>query len=265
MEQTDRASEILKKLGFSDDEFNKVKIIVKGVYNSLRWRKINDLFPLKPAEREPKLNELLRKEIDDYRYLSIYCYNQFAEQMRLLQRDKTTDTPTSKRMIQFKNFSQPIEGVLEKDEFYRNLLAKEKESPLSLNDRIQQLQKKVNKSFMATKLLYSDVNGKIQETCERVVGIVGNLDPYKLSVIMRFVFNTVHIAETDAIESIHDDLTKSTANEPPKEEDVCDANVHLGIDWSFLGILKKLPGKCNTTFISVVDPVKIGGRRTRKR
>lgn len=254
MEQTDRASEILKKLGFSDDEFNKVKIIVKGIYDSLRWRKINDLFPLKPAEREPKLNELLRKEIDDYRYLSIYCYNQFAEQMRLL--NQTGD----KRMIQFKNFSQPIEGVLEKDEFYRRLLAKEKESPLSLNDRIQLLQQKVNKSFMATKLLYSDVNGKIQETCERVVGIVGNQDPQKLSVIMRFVFNTVHIAETDAIESIYDNLTKST----PKEEDVCDANVHLGIDWSFLGILKKLPGKCNTKFISIVDPVKIGGRRTRK-
>jgi hypothetical protein len=265
MEQTDRASEILKKLGFSDDEFNKVKIIVKGIYDSLRWRKINDLFPLKKAEQEPKLNELLRKEIDDYRYLSIYCYNKFAEQMRLLYRDKTTDTPSAKRMIQFKNFSQPIEGVLEKDEFYRRLLAKEKESPLSLNDRIQLLQKKVNKSFMATKLLYADVNGKIQETCERVIGIVGDQDPQKLSVIMRFVFNTVHIAETDAIESIHDNLTKSTANDPPKEEDVCDANVYLGIDWSFLGILKKLPGKCNTTFISIVDPVKIGGRRTRKR
>lgn len=255
------ADEIFKKLGFSNSEMKKVQEIVKGIYSSLLFRKIGYLMPLSGEDRESKRVEFLKRDIDDHRLLMIYCYNIFAEQMRF--------NKDSKDPMRF--FSMPIEEVLERDDFYKKLILKEKETPLSTDERIGELQKKVNRSFMATKLIYADMLSKIKKTCNEILKIVGDnigKDSQKLSIIMRFVINSVHIAETDSIAFA---VAKKEVKDDDAKKDPCDVNKYLGVDWSFLGLFDELPEECkkknDSIKISVVDAVKVdtkvgGARKT---
>ena len=121
---SDKASQILEKLGFTDDEKKKVIIIVKAIYSGLLFRKIAYLMPLENEARQAKRIEFLQKDIDEHRLLMIYCYNQFVK--------KSDDDSV---------FTVPIEDVLEKDEFYNKLI--KMESSLSDEDRIEKLQAKM--------------------------------------------------------------------------------------------------------------------------
>ena len=125
-------NELLEKMKFSSGEQGKVKKIVKGVYDSLLFRKASILIPLDSEKRQPKRMDFLKQDIDDYRLLMIYCYNNFTEMQ---------GTPVQGTELRF--FTVPIEGVLESDEFYKKLLTKQNESMMPVEDRIAKLQKKI--------------------------------------------------------------------------------------------------------------------------
>ena len=245
---SDKASQILEKLGFTDDEKKKVIIIVKAIYSGLLFRKIAYLMPLENEARQAKRIEFLQKDIDEHRLLMIYCYNQFVK--------NSGDDSV---------FTVPIEDVLEKDEFYNKLI--KMESSLSDEDRIEKLQAKTNRSYKVTEHIYEDMMLKIKMACDVVLKNVGNLDPEKMTVIMHFVFNAVHIAETESISLMDKDKVTIVEKEP------CDAKKYLGIDLSFLGIFDELPKECaiknDKTILKMrmVEPVRtiVGGKRKTRR
>ncbi len=245
------ADELFEKLQFTVDEREVIKKMVKDIYGSLLFRKAVYLLPLEKEMREKQRMQFLKQEIDNNRLFMIYCFNIFAE----LQSVRMAD---SKDELRF--FSTPIENVLETDDFYNKLIHKKN---LPIGDRIAILQKKTKRSYKATQLLFADAFAKIEKTALKILHLVNIRDPFKLSVIMLFVINTLSIAETELMDSVLD------KKEP---ENPCDANKYFGKDWSFLGIFKPLPNGCQeymeSTKISVVNPIqvttKVGGRKTRK-
>ena len=245
---SDKASEIMEKLGFTAEEKKKVITIVKAIYSGLLFRKLSYLMPLEKEERQAKRIEFLQKDIDDHRLLMIYCYNQFVK------------NPENDSI-----FTVPIEDVLEKDEFYNKLI--KMESSLSDGDRIEWLQQKTNKSYKVTEKIYDDMMLKIKKACGVVLKKVGELEPVKMTIMMHFVFNAVHIAETESITLMDKDKVTIVEKEP------CDANKYLGIDLSFLGIFDDLPKECaiknDKTILKmrIVEPVRaiVGGKRKTRR
>ena len=250
---SDAASKLLEQLGFNEDEKKRVVKIVEGVYSSLQFRKLTYLMPLKKEDRAGKRIMFLQKDIDDYRLFMIYCYNQFV---------KDLDNHV---------FTVPIDdAILMKDKVYKKIIISD--PPLSEEDKIEVLQRKTNRSFPVTQILYNDMMSKIEKTCEKILDTVGDKiasDPAKLATIMHFVINTVHVAETEAIQ-LMDTGSQSVHGDP------CDANKYLGVDWSFLGIFGALPKECaekvDSTKISIVGPVTlqtsnkiVGGKRDSKR
>ena len=275
------ADELFKKLNFSISEREKVKKIVKGIYTGLLFRKATTLIPLDSEKRQAKRMDFLKQDIDDHRMFMIYCYNNFVE----LQLSKD-----SKDELRF--FTVPIEGILESDDFYKKLLKKQKnmDELMSIEDRIEKLQKKTKKSYRATELMYADMMAKIEKTCQKVLTLISTKDPVKLTTVMLFIIDTVHITQTELIGSIVDKVQDE--GEGKDKGDPCDANKYLGIDFSFLGFFDKLPEECKSknesTKISIVGPVelqstdgskvqstdgskepkvqtKVGGSKTRKR
>lgn len=267
------ADELFKKLNFSISEREKVKKIVKGIYTGLLFRKATTLIPLDSEKRQAKRMDFLKQDIDDHRMFMIYCYNNFVE----LQLSKD-----SKDELRF--FTVPIEGILESDDFYKKLLKKQKnmDELMSIGDRIEKLQKKTKKSYRATELMYADMMAKIEKTCQKVLTLISTKDPVKLTTVMLFIIDTVHITQTELIGSIVDKVQDKVQDEGEGKDkgDPCDANKYLGIDFSFLGFFDKLPEECESknesTKISIVGPVelhgldglkvqtKVGGSKTRK-
>jgi len=237
------ADELFRKLEFSNDEREEVKKIIRGIYDSLLFRKISFLMPLTNEKREIKKMEFLKQDIDDYRLFMIYCFNNFTE----LQRAKTDSND------EMRFFSVPIEGIL--DDFYNKLIAKKN---LLSEERIELLQKKFHRCYKSTELLYSSMMSKIERTCVKILSMTIIRDPVKLSIIMNFIFNTVNLAETDLMSSIVDDKKN---DDDKSNKNPCDANKYLGIDWTFLGLFDELPEECSeiedSTKISIVGPVKL--------
>ena len=243
------ADELFKKLNFSIVEREKVKKIVKGIYTGLLFRKATTLIPLDSEKRQAKRMDFLKQDIDDHRMFMIYCYNNFVE----LQRSKD----------ELRFFTVPIEGILEYDDFYKKLLKKQKnmDELMSIGDRIEKLQKKTKKSYRATELMYADMMAKIEKTCQKVLTLISTKDPVKLTTVMLFIIDTVHITQTELIGSIVDKVQDE--GEGKDKGDPCDANKYLGIDFSFLGFFDKLPEECKSknesTKISIVGPVELHG------
>jgi hypothetical protein len=246
------ADELFKKLNFSISEREKVKKIVKGIYAGLLFRKATTLIPMDSEKRQAKRMDFLKQDIDNHRLFMIYCYNNFVE----LQLSK--DSKDELRV-----FTVPIEGILENDIFYKKLLKKQKnmDELMSIGDRIEKLQYKTKKSYKPTELMYADAMAKIEKTCKKVLTLIGIKDPVKLSIIMLFIFDTVHITETELINSVIDKVQDE--GEGKDKGDPCDANKYLGIDFSFLGFFDKLPEECQSknesTKISIVGPVELHG------
>ena len=251
------ADELFKKLNFSIGEREKVKKIVKGIYTGLLFRKATTLIPLDSEKRQAKRMDFLKRDIDDHRLFMIYCYNNFVE----LQATPVQETSKSKNELRF--FTVPIEGILEYDEFYKELLKKQKKMDelMSIEDRIEKLQNKTNKSYRATELMYADMMEKIEKTCQKVLTLISTKDPVKLTTVMLFIIDTVHITETELISSVIDKVQDE--GEGKDKGDPCDANKYLGIDFSFLGFFDKLPEECKSknesTKISIVGPVELHG------
>lgn len=253
------ADELFKKLNFSISEREKVKKIVKGIYTGLLFRKATTLIPLDSEKRQAKRMDFLKRDIDDHRLFMIYCYNNFVE----LQATPVQETSKSKNELRF--FKVPIEGILEYDEFYKVLLKKQKKMDelMSIGDRIEKLQKKTNKSYRATELMYADMMEKIEKTCQKVLTLISTKDPVKLTTVMLFIIDTVHITETELISSIIDKDEGEGKDEVKDKGNPCDANKYLGVDFSFLGFFDKLPEECESknesTKISIVGPVELHG------
>lgn len=251
----------LQQLGFNAAEKKQVVKMVEDVYSSLSFRKINYLFPLRKRQRVGKRVEFLKKEIDDKRLFNIYCFNRFVKD--------SND----------KHFKIPIDdAILRKDKVYVRLL--NLDPPLSEDDKIQVLQEKTKRSYFATLRIYNETISKIKKACETILDIVDDniaSDPAKLTTFMRFIIDTVHVAEHDSIGIMQKNIELKNAQRMKKnteleeEEDPCDANTQFGVDWSFLGIFPKLPKDCadkkNSTKISVVGPVSVvqSGGKTRRR
>lgn len=247
------ASKLLEQIGFDNDEKKRVVKMVEDIYTSLLFRKLKYLLPLEKGERAGKRIDFLKKDIDNNRLFMIYCYNQFS---------KTSD-----------QFSVPIDdAILKKDAVYKKIL--NSDPPLSVEDQIDALQGKINRQYFVTRDIYVTMMSKIEKTCEKILDNVGDNianDPAKLAIVMHFIIDTVHIAEMDSIEL----MKKDPVSEDTGPEDVCNANKHFGVDWSFLGIFDKLPKECvekvDSTKISIVGPVtlvqsdKIVGGKSRKR
>jgi hypothetical protein len=245
---SDAASNPLEKLGFNDDEKKRVVKMVEDIYNSLSFRKLKYLLPLEKGERTGKLIDFLKKEIDDNHLFMIYCFNQFVKQ--------SND----------EYFLVTInDEILMKDKVYKRLL--NSDAPLSEEDKIEVLQEKTNRAYFVTRDIYIDMMHKIENTCEKVLEILGDdiaNDPDKLAIAMQFVFDTVRVAQIDSIEIMKKEELEKENEEEEEEEDPCDANRHFGIDWSFLGIFHKLPKECvekanmaDSTKISIVGPVTL--------
>jgi hypothetical protein len=249
------ADELFKKLNFSISEREKVKKIVKGIYAGLLFRKATTLIPLDSEKRQAKRMDFLKQDIDNHRLFMIYCYNNFTE----LQLSKNSKDSKDELRV----FTVPIEGILENDDFYKKLLKKQKnmDELMSIGDRIEKLQQKTKKSYNPTELMYADMMAKIEKTCKKVLTLIGIKDPVKLSIIMLFIFDTVHITETELINSVIDKVKDE--GEGKDKGDPCDANKYLGIDFSFLGFFDKLPEECQSknesTKISIVGPVELHG------
>jgi hypothetical protein len=241
---SDPASKLLEQIGFNPDENKRIVKMVEDVYSSLLFRKLTYLMPLKKEDRSGKRIEFLKKDIDNHRLFMIYCYNQFV---------KDSDNHV---------FTVPIDdAILKKDKVYKKIIISD--PPLSEEDQIEILQSKTNRSFPVTRILYNDMMSKIEKTCEKILDNVGDKiasDPAKLATIMHFVIDTVHVAETEAIDLMD---AGSQGNGDP-----CDANKHFGVDWSFLGIFDALPKDCvekvDSTKISIVGPVTLVGGKSRK-
>lgn len=237
---SDAASKLLDQLGFDDDEKKRVVTLVEDIYSSLAFRKIKHLYPLKKGEREEKHVEFLKNDIDEERFFKIYSFNKFV--------NESND----------EYFSVPIDDkILRNDKVYKRLL--NSDAPLSIEDEIEILQEKTNKSYFATLDIYNEIMSKIKKTCEKVLEIVGDNianDPEKLAIVMHFVIDTVHVAEYDSIE-----IMKKKKRDEIEQMDPCDINKKFGVDWSFLGIFPKLPKDCadkkNSTKISIVGPITL--------
>ena len=253
------ADELFKKLNFSIGEREKVKKIVKGIYAGLLFRKATTLIPLDSEKRQAKRMDFLKRDIDDHRLFMIYCYNNFVE----LQATPVQETSKSKNELRF--FTAPIEGILEYDVFYKKLLIKQKKMDklMSIGDRIEELQNKTKKSYKKTELMYADMMAKIEKTCQKVLTLISTKDPVKLTTVMLFIFDTVHITQTELIGSIIDKDEGEGKDEVKDKGNPCDANKYLGVDFSFLGFFDKLPEECESknesTKISIVGPVELHG------
>lgn len=257
------ADELFEKLGFSNDEQEKVKKIVKCIYAGLLFRKATTLIPLDSKKRQAKRVDFLKQDIDDHRLFMIYCYNNFVELQVSKDSKDSKGSKDSKDELRF--FTAPIEGILEYDDFYKKLLIKQKKMDklMSIEDRIEELQKKTKKSYKKTELMYADMMAKIEKTCQKVLTLISTKDPVKLTTVMLFIFDTVHITQTELIGSIVDKVQDEGEgkDEVKDKGNPCDANKYLGVDFSFLGLFDELPEECESkkesTKISIVGPVNV--------
>jgi hypothetical protein len=213
-EEETEYDKVKRKLNFSETDDQKVKTLIENLYYSLKWRRINELMKVSKTARDGKLVDFLKEEIDKDRFHYIYFYNQFAKQMRDLYDGKTEsdhgfleDKKKYKENLHLKSVINPIEGVLENNEFFKVLLEIENDpevEPLTFDKKIAMFNKYNKISFMRMKIKYANMIEDVKTTCEKILEIVGEpaKNPEYFPYFMRFVINTVHIAETDAVEYV---------------------------------------------------------------
>jgi hypothetical protein len=215
----DENKQKLLKLGFSDNEIKKVDKLIEELYDGMRLRRIHDLIKSSKSARDTKQAIFLKEEIMKDRLQYIYFYNEFAKEMCRLycvdsqngsNEQSVGKTETDQKSLQdkmkykdnlhLKNVIKPIDGILNKIKFYNDL----EKLPLTFDDKISRFNKYNKISFMRMKIRYFKMIDDIKSTCEKVIQIIGEKtnDPERFPHYIRYIINSIHIAETRAIQTL---------------------------------------------------------------
>ena len=204
----DENKQKILKLGFSDNEIRKVDKLIEELYDGMRLRRIHDLIKSSKSARDTKQAVFLKEEIMKDRLQYIYFYNEFAKEMCRLYCDGKTETDHQnlqdkmkyKDNLHLKNVIKPIDGILDKIKFYADL----EKLPLTFDDKISRFNKYNKISFMRMKIRYFKIIDDVKSTCEKVIQIMGEKanDPERFPDYIRYIINSIHIAETRAIQTL---------------------------------------------------------------
>lgn len=222
-EDEDENEKILRKLRFSDIDVKKVEKLVENLYDGLKLRRIHYLIKILKSSRNTKQALFLKEEIDKDYYNYIYFYNEFAKEMcRLYCGDSANEENVGKTESDHKNVQDkkkyrenlhlksainPIEGILDENVFFKKLNKLENDvdaKPLTFDQKISLFNKYNKISFMKMKIRYFKMSEDIKSTCEKIIEIGGEKakDPKIFPYYIRYIINSIHIAETRALESI---------------------------------------------------------------